>query len=1756
MANSAPTISGSVSAGIKEGAASSYLRTGSLNFADSDTGDTLTVGLASQTIVYRSSDGTDLTSSLTSAQTAAFLQAFSIPGGSLGRNSGSQTWSYALSEGNLDFLAAGQTVTVTSTVQVSDGNGGSATKDVVVTVTGTNDAPKIVAVAPGDSSISASVTEAPNTVASTAVTTRAGSIAFADVDLADTHTVQVAAKAGGYAGTLTAVVGTDTTGGKPGRVDWTYSVADKALDYLAAGQQATQVYTVTVQDGKGGVVKQDVTITLIGSNDAPTVSGGSSGAISEGTAGSYTKTGTLQYSDVDLADRLTSGITSQTIQWKTSTGIDLTSKITADQASAIYKAFSIPLGDLGTNKGSASWSFAINDSAIDFLGRLDVLTLTTNVQFSDSKGGTATKPITITIYGVNDTPTVEALSIGDAKVTANVVEATNVTGSASTSSARGSFSFTDLDVNDVHTISVKASATGYLGTFTPILSYDTTGGQPGTIDWSFSVADKALDYLAVGQQLTQVYAVTITDGKGGSVTQNVTVNLTGVDDAPILTGIAASAMIYEPLAAATGSTPINRGGTITVADPDQTDHLSISVGSYQIRYLDAQGKDLSAASYDSLTDTQRAAVDQASKLGQYLKISQSSSGATGVIGWNYAIDPAKLSFLGAGETVTVTSNVSVQDLDASGSPTGAAVLKPISVTLVGSEAATSVKSYLTSIVDKSYLSTVASGFTVGNQIPVGSLGSWSSLTAQDGVVFRAPIFIEVTQNGATFDGIDFRGKQVIVKADNVTFTNCYFDTSGLVGQSPLTIAAGASNTVVDHSTFDGLKRDYSVPNLISSSGINTTLSNNTFFNAPVDGIYIENGKVVGNYFSGGAYFAPGHSDAIWIGKTTGSVLIENNVIDWRNPDDARTYTNNAIRISGEMGNVDDVTIRDNVLIGGNHTITVTAGATWTHTADQVGTITNVRIYDNVIDLGTIGSIDPADRPADLYIGNNSALAGSGLRFGSEAVGSMPNLAAMSVVSGGAMPSTITATAASYVLGGIGSDVLNAASSGSNVIQGGLGRDFITGGPGTNTFLYKSTGDGADWIKVFNDATDKIDLSSLVELESKHLSASDWLWLDTASFTGRAFQINAVYNASLDRTVIGVDINGDIKADLQIQLSGRHTLTQSNFVLEHPDKPASILGSLWSGAGFDLGANTLTIPFKLADAPLVVRDGVVALQDTDGTLLPLDGMGTYKFLDQTVVQNDGSALVDDLWYVALQRGDLRNGLDAETHYEQTGWQAGYDPNPYFSTSGYLASHPDIAAAGINPLEHWSEVGWKLGFDPSASFDVKSYLLRYPAVAASGVDPLTDYLTVGKSAGRVAYGAIGDDVAATGFDAQYYVLAHPDVASSGVDPYTHYLTVGWQNGYNPNAFFNVSGYLAAYPDVAAAGTDPLQDYINGGWQAGRIPSADFDGALYLTMNPDVAAAGLNPLVHFLQIGANEGRVAFSVGTVSGDVAPAGTNDAVVVLSSAVSVDASSGVLANDTDANGDALSVLAVQHDGFGVGQAVQGQYGELTLAKDGSYTYQANNLSGPVGTPLYDTFNYVVTDGRGANSSAVLTLRVDRLGTASDDARDLALHIGEASSAGASAGVLANDSDPDGVLSVVDVNGAAVGSSIQGLYGTLTMSADGSYTYSRTAEILPADAKENFRYSVTDGSGQLNAAWLTIAVTEPPVVNLFTPTISGTTEGALIEGDTTVVTTGGKLSFSDGDMWDRLTTSLSVQLVSVASGSGVDRTAWLSADQVA
>ena len=66
-----------------------------------------------------------------------------------------------------------------------------------------------------------------------------------------------------------------------------------------------------------------------------------------------------------------------------------------------------------------------------------------------------------------------------------------------------------------------------------------------------------------------------------------------------------------------------------------------------------------------------------------------------------------------------------------------------------------------------------------------------------------------------------------------------------------------------------------------------------------------------------------------------------------------------------------------------------------------------------------------------------------------------------------------------------------------------------------------------------------------------------------------------------------------------------------------------------------------------------------------------------------------------------------------------------------------------------------------------------------------------------------------------------------------------------------------YLQTYPDITQAKIDPAVHYALFGWQEGRDPNAWFDTDYYLSTNADVKNEGINPFWHYLAAGQNEGR-----------------------------------------------------------------------------------------------------------------------------------------------------------------------------------------------------------------------------------------------------------------------------------------------------------
>ena len=110
-----------------------------------------------------------------------------------------------------------------------------------------------------------------------------------------------------------------------------------------------------------------------------------------------------------------------------------------------------------------------------------------------------------------------------------------------------------------------------------------------------------------------------------------------------------------------------------------------------------------------------------------------------------------------------------------------------------------------------------------------------------------------------------------------------------------------------------------------------------------------------------------------------------------------------------------------------------------------------------------------------------------------------------------------------------------------------------------------------------------------------------------------------------------------------------------------------------------------------------------------------------------------------------------------------------------------------------------------------------------------------------------------------------------------------------------------------------------------------------------------------------------------------APTAVNDEGATEQGAtLNVGAANGVLANDTDPDGDTLSVSHVNGNAANVGTAIAGSNGgTFTLNADGSYTFNpgtAFNSLG-VGQTATSSITYTVTDGEGGSSSATLTVEV-------------------------------------------------------------------------------------------------------------------------------------------------------------------------------------
>ncbi|WP_082573296.1 beta strand repeat-containing protein [Nocardioides sp. Root614] len=420
--------------------------------------------------------------------------------------------------GAFDSLGAGESATDTFEYTVSDGNGGTDTASVTITVTGV---------------------ATPNTdpAAVDDVKTVAEDSSGVVVDVLDNDS-----DADGDALSVSAIDDTGTDGAVTNNgTDVTYD-PNGAFDSLGAGESATDTFEYTVSDGNGGTDTASVTITVTGVatpntdpvavDDEKTVAEDSSGVVVDVLDNDTDADGdALSVSDIDQTG--TDGVV-------TNNGTD----VTYDPSGAFD-------------------SLGVGESTTDTFG----------YTVADESGGTDTGTVTITVTGVNGAPVIADIETAALGYVENA-PATPLT-------ATGSVSDVDSDDFNTGTLTVSFSAGGQAedrlavpgGTTIGTVSGGTNGSTPLVVTLNATATPAAVQALLrsvtyrnvsnAPSTVARTVRFVVTDGDGGTsapVTRGITV--TPVNDDPVAANDAAT------VAEDAGTTVITVLGNDTDADGD------------------------------------------------------------------------------------------------------------------------------------------------------------------------------------------------------------------------------------------------------------------------------------------------------------------------------------------------------------------------------------------------------------------------------------------------------------------------------------------------------------------------------------------------------------------------------------------------------------------------------------------------------------------------------------------------------------------------------------------------------------------------------------------------------------------------------------------------------------------------------------------------------------------------------------------------------------------------------------------------------------------------------------------------------------------------------------------------------------------------------------------------------------------------------------------------------------------------------------
>jgi len=450
--------------------------------------------------------------------------------------------------------------------------------------------------------------------------------------------------------------------------------------------------------------------------------------------------------------------------------------------------------------------------------------------------------------------------------------------------------------------------------------------------------------------------------------------------------------------------------------------------------------------------------------------------------------------------------------------------------------------------------------------------------------------------------------------------------------------------------------------------------------------------------------------------------------------------------------------------------------------------------------------------------------------------------------------------------------------------------------------------------------------------------------------------------------------------------------------------------------------------------------------TAPTVLVADSPALLTF-NLVVTDNEGQASASDSVVITV------NAVNAAP-LANAGIDQGVNENTTVNLNGGGSSDPDGTIANYQ----WSQTGGPAvaGFPRSSASPGTSFTAPTVLVANSPV-LLTFSLVVTDNEGQVS---AADSVLIT----VSAVNANP-TANAGPDQNVAENTLVNLNGSGSS---DSDGSIASYAWTQIGGDVVVLNNTS-------VANPTFTA-------PNIPGNSAPKVLTFqLQVTDNEGATASDtvVITVSGvNVGPTANNDTATVPED--SVNFSINVIANDTDPDGDTLTVTTA----FASHGTVTPSGGSVL------YTPTANYFGG-------DTINYTITDGNGGFSSAVVNVTVQNVNDLPTAVNDAPPAIDEGGTIAGTFNVLTNDTDLDGdPLTATLVTGPVNASSF-------VLNPNGTFTYVHNGSNTTTDS---FTYQANDGTGVSNTA--TVSITINPVNDVPVATDDGpftVNEGGSIAG---------------------------------------------------